>query len=320
MTVETPPQPATNGNPIEKILGEVNEQEKRTLGYSRKRFLWTWLLGAVVALLTAISLLLAVNNAQHINKNTENLATAAHDSAGRANTKGNDIYLFLRGQRGLPGVPGADGKDGSPGQPGSNPALLPPGPAGPQGPKGDTGPAGSAGQQGAQGAVGAVGQTGQQGAQGNTGETGAQGDQGATGETGEQGKQGQAGEAGEKGAKGDTGATGETGAQGIPGPAGPPGPQGDPGPAGPIGPAGVASTQVVSTDSIDNPGNSKSVTAACPTGTTIVSGGFTFTPSVTQIELQASLPDGNGWRIDAAEDGLSAAVSWHITAFAVCSG
>src|SRR5262245_58191333 len=109
-----------------KVYEQLEASHRSTLGYSRRRFLWTWLAVALLAILVALAVWLSVETAKRQNATTTDLANTADNSAGRANDKTNNVYLYLRGERGLPGVPGADGKPGTPGQPGSNPALLPP--------------------------------------------------------------------------------------------------------------------------------------------------------------------------------------------------
>jgi hypothetical protein len=293
-TPDPPPDP----------LQQLAALNKQVLRYSRHRFLGTWLALGCLALLTCAALLLAGRVARDQTDAAQLAADHAHKTASSANDKSNDIYLYLRGERGLPGVPGANGKDGAPGQPGSNPAALPPGPAGPKGAKGDAGAAGAPGATGAVGATGAAGvpgTTGPAGATGEIGPTGATGDQGVPGATGDQGAQGIQGIRGAKGEKGDTG------------------PQGPPGVAGPQGSAGVSSVTVVK--QVDGPDTTpaKLLTVDCPGGMAAISGGFSNQPADPHLVVQADgpAPDDRGWLIGVVSHG--ATLAWQVTAFAVCA-
>lgn len=322
----TTPDPRKSSD---NLLDQIGIAGKRALVYSRRRFLWTWLAISLLAILTCAALWLGIRGAQNDNAQNTVLAANANHTADTAKEGTKDVTLFLRGQQGLPGVPGADGKDGSPGQPGAPGSALAnqvaataaavsnekatPGPAGPAGPMGTTGP------------LGPIGPAGNSGASGQPGAQGAQGDAGPVGDKGNQGDTGDPGEPGDPGAAGPTGPTGATGAQGPPGPAGAAGAEGQQGlpgatgPAGPPGPSGVGTTTVVTTTSVVNPGNTKTVTAACTAGDLILGGGFSIDPQVTQLELQRSSPDGEGWTVTVTEDGLAAAVEWSVTAYAICS-
>ncbi|MCB0830621.1 MAG: collagen-like protein [Solirubrobacterales bacterium] len=139
-----------------------------------------------------------------------------------------------------------------------------PGPAGPRGPRGSAGIAGPAGPAGATGLVGA---TGPAGIDGLPGATGPAGPPGITGPIGPTGATGIGGETGPTGATGIAGSTGATGATGV------------------TGPAGFGELELVTkTVSVTNlaPGNSLSIWVYCPTGKTVVSGGFAGGPGTFQ--------------------------------------
>jgi hypothetical protein len=100
---------------------------------------------------------------------------------------------------------------------------------------------------------------------------------GAGGPAGPSGPQGDAGPQGPTGPTGDPGPVGLTGEQGAPGPAGPEGPEGPAGPQGQQGPAGAISayTIVENSSTVPDPGDGSAhlVSAACPTGTSVIGGG-----------------------------------------------
>lgn len=210
-------QPTKVDNDFGQLVTEISDNNQRVLGYSRRRFLWTWLALGLLGLMTAVAIWLAIRSVEQSQKTTEAVAAQARHTADGAQESNDQIVAYMRGEQGIPGVPGANGQDGSPGMPGSSGT---PGAEGPKGPKGDTGPAGAAGTAGSQGPAGTAGAVGPQGPQGAQGDPGQQGDPGKTGDPGSQGMQG------------------VQGVQGAAGPAGPPGPQGAQGPVGPQGPPG----------------------------------------------------------------------------------
>ncbi len=158
--------------------------------------------------------------------------------------------------------------------------------SGPQGEKGETGP---------------QGEKGDTGPQGEKGETGAQGEKGDTGDKGDTGPQGDIGPQGPQGDKGDTGPQGEKGD---------PGPQGEPGAAG--GFAGV--TVTTAQGSWSGGQQAQSVTATCPAGHLVVSGGFDIDSNNASWVVTSSRPSSNGWTVAAAGAG-----STTVTAYAVCA-
>jgi hypothetical protein len=166
----------------------------------------------------------------------------------------------------------------------------PAGAPGVAGPKGDTGPAGPPGPQGEAGAAGAQGETGPAGPKGDTGP------------------------AGPPGAAGPTGATG---------PAGPAGPQGPQGPAG----SGGLLPKLIVRDSIDiAPGRFGRAIATCPTGYTMMSGGFQFsffdrayTKMVgSEPVFAAGSTKPNAWAAEAFNEDVSTGPIRRVYAYALC--
>ena len=275
----------------DELLAEISENTRRTLHYSRARFLATWLVVALLAMLTGVAIILANNAAETNLKQTDDIARVANHTAKTASAQSDQTVAYLRGETGIPGVPGANGKNGSPGQPSSEP-----------GPKGDTG---------ATGAVGPIGATGPSGASGGAGAVGATGLPGSVGEPGVPGTDGASGPQGSKGDKGDAGARGD------PGPAGPAGAVGPAGPAGaaapPLAPQTITATSALDTFTV------KQVTATCPASTTVLSGGFRWVPTTPLINEVASYPQGNGWFVEASANGLAPTIAWNLTVIAVCA-
>lgn len=190
------------------------------------------------------------------------------------------------------------------------------GPTGQEGASGVDGPAGQAGAQGPQGATGPQGETGSKGDKGSKGEPGAIGPQGDPGPQGEQGSPGVDGSAGPQGPQGEPGLKGDQGPQGDPGAQGEPGLQGEAGPQGPQGEQGAAGgvgEATVATNSVSwqAPVASAEVSAACPAGTTVISGGYSIAGDGW---AQQSYPDGNGWTVKAHRQTSSESV----TVYAVC--
>jgi hypothetical protein len=273
---------------FDKLADLASDNATSALQWTRKRFLLTWFVGALLALATGISLWQA-NEASN----------DADDAAALAAEKSDHVVAYMRGEQGITGVPGANGEDGSPGLPGSSGAPGeegPEGPAGPAGAKGETGAAGPAGQNGATGSPGLTGAQGENGAQGAQGETGTKGDKGSTGNTGDKG------ETGARGDKGDTGAQGDPGAVGAQGPQGPP------------GPANIRAAFAVS-DS--NPNDVKSANAVCPNGTAVISGGYTL-QGPASISITVVATQNNGWFVQAQETD-PVLTDWSLAVFALCA-
>lgn len=127
---------------------------------------------------------------------------------------------------------------------------------------------------------------------GAKGDTGAQGPKGDKGDTGAQGPQGAMGPKGDQGAKGDTGAQGPQGPQGAQGPQGSQGPQGAP---------GLSGFAQVRSGSVSVPsGGSATAIADCPSGRTILSGGFTaISGDASNYTISQNTAQGTtGWRVD----------------------
>lgn len=274
-----------------EIIDQIAEQNQRTLHYSRSKFLGTWFVVAILAVLTSIALIIAVNTAHRQNSATHEVALSADTTANAAKDSTENIILYLQGKQGIPGVPGANGKDGSPGQPSSQP--------GPQGPKGEKGAIGSSGS------VGSSGPAGPAGAVGATGAAGAAGAIGAVGFAGVQGSEGPQGDVGPKGATGAAGAIGATG---------PAGPQGIPGVSKPI------SVQTISAVSPNDTIPEKQITATCPAGSVLIGGGYHFAPLSPFIVPVADEPNSaNGWQVSAAESNGAVVGFWQMTVFALCA-
>ncbi len=91
------------------------------------------------------------------------------------------------------------------------------------------------------------------------------------------------------------------------------GPQG---PEGPQGPAGATTTTVVTAEQVAPPstGGGKFVAAsvACPNGTTVTGGGFSFSDKIF-----SSHPQGNGW--SASGGNYDTRNSATLTVYAVCA-
>ena len=132
------------------------------------------------------------------------------------------------------------------------------------------------------------------------------------------------------GPAGTPGPAGEQGPAGPAGPAGPQGPQGDPGPQGPPGPAGsgTALAPLTVRDSTDIlPGRFGRAIATCPTGTTLLGGGFqfsffdrAFTKIVGSLPVQTSgSPGPNAWSAEAFNDDVSTGATRRIYAYVLCT-
>lgn len=151
--------------------------------------------------------------------------------------------------------------------------------------------------------IGPMGPAGPQGEQGPQGEIGPTGDQG---DTGPQGETGPMGPAGPKGDKGDTGATGAT---------------------GPVGPAGLTGLEWVSvTSSKGDYDFFTTVTASCPAGKIVITGGYDYSIDTGRVQVFKSHPDINlkgssmptAWVVYAERETLQF-VPWEVTAYALCA-
>lgn len=116
---------------------------------------------------------------------------------------------------------------------------------------------------------------------------------------------------------GNTGPPGMTGPPGAPGPAGPAGEQGPTGPPGPAGPNVLSQVHVVVATSPLAP--SVNVTAQCPAGEQVISGGFNVSGEQDRAFVSVpstsvgTIPD--GWRVQASSASLQPI---QISAFALC--
>lgn len=158
---------------------------------------------------------------------------------------------------------------------------------------------------------------------GAQGVAGPQGEAGPAGPVGPAGPQGEAGAAGAKGDPGPKGDAGPAGPQGVAGPAGPAGPQG---PQGPAGTGGLVPSVIVR-DSVDlPPGRFGRAIATCPTGRTMIAGGFQFSFfDRASTRIVGSLPvfvagsaKPNGWAAEGFNDDGTAGATRRIYAYALC--
>jgi Collagen triple helix repeat (20 copies) len=124
---------------------------------------------------------------------------------------------------------------------------------------------------------------------------------------------------------GSPGRTGDPGAQGPQGTAGAPGPRGAAGPTGPAGaagPPGVSGYEVTSTTMSVPPGHgdyydSSDVTAQCPTGKSVVGGGYyvgTINPSVV-VSYSRPTTAKTGWEA-FVYNGEATAINANV--YAIC--
>jgi hypothetical protein len=233
-----------------------------------------------------------------------------------------------RGPAGEAGVAGPQGVQGEQGPQGQAGDVGDTGPQGPQGETGATGPQGEIGATGLQGPQGDAGATGPQGPQGLRGETGATGPQGLQGEagaTGPQGLQGDTGATGPQGPQGETGATGpqgDTGPQGLQGETGPQGPQGETGATGPQGSPGLSGIeQVTGSSSSVSMYQTVTVTATCPSGKVVITGGYitsgSGSPDAVANASWASAA--NAWSVTATHMGWNHGAGFTLQATAVCA-
>ena len=111
--------------------------------------------------------------------------------------------------------------------------------------------------------------------------------------------------------------TGPQGPAGAAGPAGAPGPQGATGPQGQPGtpgPAGVAGYEITNTHETLPLNGSIEVTATCPTGKRVISGGY-VAPTVLDT-ASSSRPEGDkGWRVEFKSNGGNGDAS----VYAICA-
>jgi len=140
--------------------------------------------------------------------------------------------------------------------------------------------------------------------------------------------------AGPAGTPGPAGPQGDAGPAGPQGPAGPTGATGPAGPAGPQGPQGPAGTgglmpRTIVRDSVDiAPGRFGRAIATCPSGYTIMAGGFQFSffdRAYTKIVgseplfIQGSQTP-NAWAAEAFNDDVSTGATRRLYAYVLCAG
>jgi len=131
------------------------------------------------------------------------------------------------------------------------------------------------------------------------------------------GSDGPPGPEGPAGPPGPEGPAGPPGPAGPGGPPGPEGPTGSPGPEGPGGPAGVSGWERVEVTGAPVGRNvDQTVTASCPGGKAVLSGGWDTT-AIDRIEIQESSPsaDGGSWRVRWRQGDANGRT---ITVFAIC--
>ena len=271
------------------LYEQIAKQGRRNLQYARTRLLGTWLAVGLLAILTAIALQAAADNAKTDNEQSKEIARVANTTAEEAAQGTDQVVSYMRGETGVAGVPGENGVDGTPGLPSSSP-----GPEGPEGPPGDPGTPGTSGPAGPTGAASTVA-----------------GPLGPLGPTGAAGPKGDRGEQGAKGEKGDEGARGAAGAAGPAGPQGPPGGTGAP---------GNLTTTIAIGQSANDPNTPKVANATCTSGRA-TGGGFAIVPSDPGLILSASSPVGNtGWSATVNELSFPAADNWQLLVFVTCLG
>ena len=149
---------------------------------------------------------------------------------------------------------------------------------------------------------------------------------GPAGTQGPAGPQGEAGPAGPVGPAGPKGDTGPAGPQGVAGPTGAPGPAGPQGPQGPAGSGGLVPSMTVR-DSVDiPPGRFGRAIATCPTGRTMIAGGFQFSffdRAYTKIVGTLPMQTGgstkpNAWVAEGFNDDGATGATRRIYAYALC--
>ena len=276
---------------------------------------------------------------------------------GPVGPKGDSGTQGLPGSIGPVGPAGASGPIGPKGDPGA-PGL--PGPVGPVGPAGVSGPIGPSGSVGPRGPAGlscwdrnsngvfelsedvngdgigdvrdCIGPPGPPGAPGSIGPAGVAGLNGLNGSIGPAGPVGPKGDPGaqglpgSKGDKGDPGILGPTGPAGPTGVAGPIGPLGPSGPQGAAGPAGKNATFTIARVSNSTPLNTeetKTISAICPVGKTLMGGGYEVNSAKVKnpnIVVEDNFPSADGtWTVKASYKLCDCdPYPWGITSWAIC--
>jgi hypothetical protein len=97
---------------------------------------------------------------------------------------------------------------------------------------------------------------------------------------------------------------------------GPAGPAGAPGPQGPPGPVAIAKLTRVTATATLAAGAVSGITAYCPAGQDVVSGGYTSVSGDGEVFAQDSFGSPNSW--SAALDNFYSLVSGQVTAVAYC--
>ena len=134
-----------------------------------------------------------------------------------------------------------------------------------------------------------------------------------------------------RGPQGPQGVAGATGATGSAGPQGPKGDTGATGATGATGPAGSGTTYTTATAGsgfIPQESGDVTVTASCPSGDTVVSGGYSLDsvvtrpsgvgPSVGDIPVYENGPVAGGWQVSVTSGENSSLDTLSVTA--ICAG
>jgi hypothetical protein len=133
---------------------------------------------------------------------------------------------------------------------------------------------------------------------------------------------GETGPTGDTGPSGDIGPMGETGPTGDTGPSGDVGPMGDTGPTGDTGPMPTMTfSTVTNSATVAAAGVVNSLPATCPSGTTVVGGGFLEPDNSGQIIFTRSTPnfDQNSWEVTANNTStVLVGASHEISTYAIC--
>ena len=85
-----------------------------------------------------------------------------------------------------------------------------------------------------------------------------------------------------------------------------------------MGPAGVSAYQVVEQTTAVNSVSPKSLTVACPAGTTVFGGGAVMNNSGADVSAYYSYPSGDAWSAGFTED-TATATPWFGWVYAICA-
>jgi hypothetical protein len=101
----------------------------------------------------------------------------------------------------------------------------------------------------------------------------------------------------------------------------PPGPTGARGPQGPAGPAGISALERRDIVTPTSSANTKTLSAVCPTGKRIVSGGARATGAgAGKVSIVEAFPDSDGTKFNATAREVDAtAFTWALQVYAMCA-